>query len=552
MRVRRSLRWNSLILTLTAGVVIAWGQLGCLGAVGTPDRPVVLLVTPCDGLETTVDVADLIADQLSDLTGLAVVPRVEPDYASTLAALCASEGNTVALLPPHLYVTAHDDTGGKVNARLRGVRDGYSFYYASVYARRDRGIDGLRDLDGRTWIYNDPLSMSGYVIPYGGVFEPWHLDIAAVTPSRGHRDSLIAVMEGEVDFCTGYGFAPGAPEAWSGEEWDFGDDPELWIWDRWNDALLRTAFRGTCNDLRCSIADEYGLEDVLTEIGVVGNIGPLPNDCLALGPDFPTSIATQLIDAVKALFEDGESMSPWGEGSFYSWTGVTEIDDSHYDAYRDLIEQMNLDESAPGTAPCGTENVPPPSAPSAEDAPSASEDVSSGQLAWESLPVDPSYTPESFTAYEWDGNSMVDWQELPIVSSEHWEGWPVSEVRIGRSTEQVAIRWYFTHEPEAEPYNVGVKFTGPDGLFFRVGVGLSPLVFSFSRDTDIAFGESHGGTRWWSMPDVTEEYAELVFSDVEFYPGVWLREVVGWSCVLVIEYSGLRAITTSLRSTASC
>lgn len=540
MLLRRSLRRNSVILALTVGVVIACGLPGCLGAVGTPDRPVVLLVTPCDGLEATRGVADLIADQLSDRTGLVVVPRVEPDYASTLAALCASEGDMVALLPPHLYVEAHDDTAGEVEVRLRGVRNGQSFYYASVYARRDLGIEGLRDLDGRPWMYNDPLSMSGYVIPYGGVFQPWNLDIGAVAPSGGHRDSLIAVMEGEVDFCTGYGFAPSAPEAWSGEAWRFGDDPELWIWDRWNEVPFRPAFRGACNDLRRSIADEYGLEEVLSAVGVVGNIGPLPNDGLALGPGFPESAATQLIDAVKALFEDGESATPWGEDTFYSWTGVTEVDDSDYDAYRELIEQMNLDESASGTAPSATGNVPPPSTPSAEEAPAGSEDASSEELAWESLPVDPSYTPESFTAYEWDGSSMVDWLELPIASSAHWEGWPVSEVRIGRSAEQVAIRWCFSHEPEEKPYNVRARFAGPDGLFFDVVVGLSPLVFSFSRDTDIAFGESHAGTRWWSMPDVTEEYAELVLADVEFYPGVWLRDVLGWSCVLSVEYSGPR------------
>jgi len=78
-----------------------------------------------------------------------------------------------------------------------------------------------------------------------------------------------------------------------------------------------------------------------------------------------------------------------------------------------------------------------------------------------------------------------------------------------------------------------------EDLYFHAEVGFSPVVFSFSRDTDTPLGESFSG---WELPslEITSEYAELLFEDAEIYPGIWLRDAVGWSCVLLIEYSGYR------------
>lgn len=45
------------------------------------------------------------------------------------------------------------------------MRQGYSYYFAAIYAWRDSGIKSIEDLQGKIWIYNSEGSTSGYVIP---------------------------------------------------------------------------------------------------------------------------------------------------------------------------------------------------------------------------------------------------------------------------------------------------------------------------------------------------------------------------------------------------
>jgi ABC-type phosphate/phosphonate transport system substrate-binding protein len=253
-----------------------------------------------------------------------------------IEAFAASEGDTFGMPTTDQYIRIYNRTGGNVSPRLGSVRYGYAWYYASLYARRDSGIKGLEDLNGKVWIYNDTGSTSGYVFP-NMVFEQNAIEFSTIVTTGGHVNSMVALIEGQGDFCTGYGSAPGAPSDWAGDKWDFGDDPEMWLWDRWNDQLFREEFRGTCYDLRRAVRKTYDFDTVLTDIGVVLNIGPIPNDCLAFGPDFPVDVADIIVEAVKIHIATDEGAALWGDPSFYEWTAVADIDDSFYDGYRVIL-----------------------------------------------------------------------------------------------------------------------------------------------------------------------------------------------------------------------
>ena len=147
---------------------------------------------------------------------------------------------------------------------------------------------------------------------------------------------MVALIEGQGDFCTGYGSAP-APPAGCDLKWDFGDDPELWLWDRWNNDLYREELRGTCLDLRRAVRDTYDFEMVLRDIAVVYNIGPIPNDCLAFGPDFDVDTADLIVWAIKQHIMTEEGAALWGDPKFYEWTAVADIDDAFYDGYREIL-----------------------------------------------------------------------------------------------------------------------------------------------------------------------------------------------------------------------
>ncbi len=324
------------LFVLALAAVMALGAVGFAQPGSSPDEPLYMLLVPSTEGATVEEVGTLIAQALFDLTGLYIVPSLQADYTAMIENFAASEGDTFGLPTTDQYIRIYDRTDGEVTPRLGSVRYGYPWYYASVYARRDSGIDSVEDLDGKVWIYNDTGSTSGYVFP-NMVFEREGIELEGIVTSGGHTNSMVALIEGQGDFCTGYGSAPGAPDAWTGDKWDFGDDPELWIWDRWNNQLFRPALRGTCYDLRRAVRNTYDFEEVLETIGVVMNIGPIPNDCMAFGPGFPEEIADQIVEAVKTHIATEEGQALWGDPNFYEWTDVAEIDDSFYDGYREIL-----------------------------------------------------------------------------------------------------------------------------------------------------------------------------------------------------------------------
>jgi phosphonate transport system substrate-binding protein len=325
-------RW--LVLALAA--ILALGVLGLAQPGSSPDEPIYMLLVPSTEGATVEEVGQQIAQALFELTGLYIVPSLQADYTAMIEAFAASEGDTFGMPTTDQYIRIYERTNGNVSPRLGSVRYGYPWYYSSVYARRDSGIRTLEDLNGKVWIYNDTGSTSGYVIP-NMLFEKEGIELSGIVTTGGHTNSMVALIEGQGDFCTGYGSAPGAPAAWSGDRWNFGDDPELWLWDRWNNDLFREELRGTCYDLRRAVRKTYDFDTVLREIGVVMNIGPIPNDCLAFGPDFPKDVADRIVEAVKTHIATDEGKALWGDENFYEWTAVADIDDSFYDGYRDLL-----------------------------------------------------------------------------------------------------------------------------------------------------------------------------------------------------------------------
>jgi len=319
----------ALVAVLAAGI-FGWAQVG-----SSPDNPIYMLLVPSTEGATVEEVGTAIAEAIYNLTGLYIVASLQADYTAMIESFAASEGDTFGLPTTDQYIRIFERTGGDVSPRLGSERYGYAWYYASLYAHRDSGFTTLEDLDGKIWIYNDTGSTSGYVFP-NMIFEREGIEFANVVTSGGHTNSMVALIEGQGDFCTGYGSAP-APPAGCDLKWDFGDDPEMWLWDRWNNDLFRPEFRGTCLDLRRAVKSTYDFDTVLRDIAVIWNIGPIPNDCLAFGPDFPVDIADRIVEAIKIHIATEEGAALWGDSNFYEWTAVADIDDSFYDGYREIL-----------------------------------------------------------------------------------------------------------------------------------------------------------------------------------------------------------------------
>ena len=324
------------ILVLALVAALALGVLGFAQAIGTKANPIYMLLVPSTEGATVQAIGNKIAEDIYNRTGLYVVASLQADYTAMIEAFAASEGDTFGVPTTDQYIRIFDRTNGNVSARLGSVRYGYAYYFASIYARRDSGIKSLADLQGKVWIYNDTGSTSGYVFP-NMVFNNNGITFSNIVESGGHTNSMVALIEGQGDFCTGYGSPPVPPSAWSGDKWQWGDDPDLWIWDSYNNALYRPELSGLCVDLRSAVKKLYDFDTVLTDIGVVDTIGPIPNDCMAFGPDFPKDVADTIVAAVQDQFQDDAMKALWGDSNFYEWGEVAEIDDSFYDGYRTIL-----------------------------------------------------------------------------------------------------------------------------------------------------------------------------------------------------------------------
>jgi len=304
---------------------------------GTKDRPIYMLLFPFTDAGTMQAIGEKIAEDIYERTNLYIVASLQ-DYTAMIEELATSEGDTFGFPTTDQYIQIYERGNGNVTPRLVSVRNGYPYYYSSIYARRDSGIESPEDLDGLIWCYNYTGSTSGYVLP-NMLFNNNGIELGRTVETGGHTNSMVALIEGQCDFCTGYGSPPLPPSEgpWAGWNWIYGMEPEMWIWDRVTGDLYDEESRGTCTDLRRAVRHTHDFETVLREIGVVANIGPIPNDCLAFGPDFPTDVADIIVAAIQDQFNDEEMKALWSDENFYWWDAVAPIDDCFYDAYRDLL-----------------------------------------------------------------------------------------------------------------------------------------------------------------------------------------------------------------------
>lgn len=323
----------------------AFGLASLAQALGTPERPIVMLFVPSVKVDVIQEVGPKIAEALSQLTGLVIKPVIAADYAAFIEAMITAEGDMFGVPTTDQYCQITKANPG-VHARLAAVRAGYPYYFASIYALREKGYKSVYDLQGKVWAFSSTRSTSGYVIPKK-YFDQLGLSFAEEKAVGTHVNAMIAVLEGQADFCTGYGSPPLPPETIekalqeAGWRWEYGMDPELWLWDRWNNDLYPEGIRGRCRDLRWAIATEvkvYGdIWDLVRKVGIVDVVGPMPNDCIAFCAGFPKDLEEAIVQAIIAHIRSPEGYALWSRPGFYEWHDVVEIDDSFYDAYRKLV-----------------------------------------------------------------------------------------------------------------------------------------------------------------------------------------------------------------------
>jgi phosphonate transport system substrate-binding protein len=98
------------------------------------------------------------------------------------------------------YVEAQENFGVKLIARTYGKKKRES-YYSMIITREDAGLNTLQDLKGKSFIFNDPKSTSGFLFPMLELkkAEIKIEDFSEVRYVTRHANSLLAVYNKHAD-----------------------------------------------------------------------------------------------------------------------------------------------------------------------------------------------------------------------------------------------------------------------------------------------------------------------------------------------------------------
>ena len=187
-------------------LAIVWGQRT------PPAQPLVMAFTPSRDPAALQGAADSFVALLSKLSGVPVRAQVASDYAGVIEAL-RSRRVDLAFVHPVGYVLARREAGCDI--LVRDVWQDRIAYKASFYVRKDKGIERLEDLRGRTIAFVDPASSSGYIYPMVLLIkrglvqnrDPKTFFKEALFAGT-HDAALRALLQGRVDAATTFDRAP--------------------------------------------------------------------------------------------------------------------------------------------------------------------------------------------------------------------------------------------------------------------------------------------------------------------------------------------------------
>jgi len=308
---------------------------------GSEERPIQVYFVPSVEVDTIVTGGEVLRQALMDATGLEFEVFVPTSYAAFIEGMCAEPEDAMGFPATMAYVVANARCG--VDASMISVRYGDPFYYGAFIVPRESDAQSIADLNGLTWAQTDATSTSGFIVP--SIVLP--ANGAEVGQSRftgGHNQAVLAIYNGEEDFGTCFFNPPQPAEGSDVEPWQFGDPVEPYADDVDTCALTEDGGDIQCGDwypkdARRSVRDTA--PDVVQKVRIVAITDPIPNDCLAFGPDFPADLRAQIEQALTDLQED-EEMWEQTLRTIYNYDALIPTTDAEYDVIRDYVEAGGL------------------------------------------------------------------------------------------------------------------------------------------------------------------------------------------------------------------
>ncbi|ALG68654.1 phosphate/phosphite/phosphonate ABC transporter substrate-binding protein [Beggiatoa leptomitoformis] len=148
--------------------------------------------------------------------------RVPADYNGVIAEMKAKKID-FAYYGPKSYIEASEQTNAQAFVRLLSV-DGSEGYHSLIITLKNKGLNTLADLKGKRWLYPDPESTSGTLVPNMYFYLEARIDPASyfssINYSGSHEKSVLALKAQEADVVpvSENVFRRGDGQSWSMEE----------------------------------------------------------------------------------------------------------------------------------------------------------------------------------------------------------------------------------------------------------------------------------------------------------------------------------------------
>lgn len=317
-----------------------------MAPLGSEERPIKVLFVPSVEAEAIISGGEILANALTEATGLNFEVSVPTSYAATIEEMCASPDDTIGFIPAQGYVLANDRCGVTVGAAA--VRFGLAWYAAQIVVPMDSPAKTLEDLAGLTWAIPDFGSTSGYLYPSAD-FMALGIEPGDIVEAGSHNNAMLAVYNGDVDFATAFFSPPLLPNY--ERNWTFGvDDPEIWR-DAGETPVRneegRTFVAGGPDeggyrvlDARASVADTA--PDIFDKTRILALTSKIPNDTVSFGPEFPLATAQEIVDALIDFTASEDCLQSICSEEFYNWTGLEAVPDSFYDPVRSTMSTLGI------------------------------------------------------------------------------------------------------------------------------------------------------------------------------------------------------------------
>ncbi|MBI5933159.1 MAG: phosphate/phosphite/phosphonate ABC transporter substrate-binding protein [Chloroflexi bacterium] len=284
-------------------------------ALGTAENPLIMALAPSATTQELQTGGEAIAAKLSEMTGLTIKTVVPTNYAAMIEAMGAEQAH-IGWLAPVQYIVAHGK--GYADVALATIRNGSNHYGFQYVANAEAGFTSYYDAataantaDAATALaqfadkkpcWTDPLSSSGYILPFGLLTE------------NGVKVKSGAWVQGHPTVIKSVYLSP------KGEICDFG---------------------ATFIDARSNVAADF--PDVNDKVVIIWVSEPfIPNDNVSFSTGVPAELREKIAAALLELAGTEEGIALLKSGG-YSIQGLEAVDDTFYDEFRVYLEASGID-----------------------------------------------------------------------------------------------------------------------------------------------------------------------------------------------------------------